>query len=371
MNTAQLPVLQQLLSPFPVDAFTRQYDNRVPVILRPVVSTPIDLHTLDAFVAESGLRWPTVHLEDADGPVHPAAYTTGVQWGTGMEHHLVQVEALRAGLQRGHRVVFPDIQRHHGSCAHVTRAYEASLHMRGSATAVLAPTDAEARTIPPAALHHHLLQCHGTRICVVTTPDGAQEEFEVVAGCALYVPPAHTVTTRPSGGPSLAMDLALRPIRIRDLAAAELATIPRDQLREPVPAGMGQDPAGFTQKWAGIVEKLLEDTDHQTGLESLVDGFVQSRLPMLRGQLAAPKRQLDAHTRIRRRPTVMYRITDNGSAIELRFHGKAVTFPRGADSVSTSSSTQATGHRSSSSVCPLPISWPSPSVWCPKGSASS
>ena len=54
---------------------------------------------------------------------------------------------------------------------------------------------------------------------------------------------------------------------------------------------------------------------------------------MLRGQLTAPKRQLDAHTRIRRRPTVMYRITDNGSAIELRFHGKAVTFPRGADSV--------------------------------------
>ena len=333
MTTARLPSLQQLLSPFPVDAFTRQYDNRVPVILRPVVSTPIDLQDLDAFVAEAGLRWPTVHLEDEDGPIHPSAYTTGVQWGSGVEPHLVQVADLRAGLQRGHRVVFPDIQRHHGSSAHVTRAYEASLHMRGSATAVLAPPDAAPRTIPAAALHHHLLQCHGTRTCMVTTPDGSSETFEVVVGCALYVPPGHTVSTTPSNGPSLAMDLALRPIRIRDLAAAELATIPRDRLRDPVPAGLGRDPNTLKRAWAGVVDQLLEGTNHEQVLESLVDGFVQSRLPMLRGQLTAPKRPLDAHTRIRRRPTVMYRIIDHDSAIELRFHGKAVTFPRGADAV--------------------------------------
>jgi hypothetical protein len=333
MTTPRLPVLHQLLSPFPVDAFTRQYDNRAPVLLRPVVSTPLDLPSLDAFVAEAGLRWPTVHLEDADGPVHPSTYTHSVQWGPGQEHHLVNVDALREGLQEGARVVFPDIQRHHGPTAHFTRAYESSLHMRGSATAVLSPAGSEPRSLPSAALHRHLLQCHGTRTCVVTAPDQSTETFEVVVGCALYVPPGHSVTTQPAGGPSLAIDLSMRPIRIRDLAAAELTAIPRDLLREPVPAGLGQDPGTLSRTWTELVENLLEEVDHGQVLESLVDGFVQSRLPMLRGQLAAPQRTIEAHTRIRRRPTVMYRITDNGSAIELRFHGKAVTFPRGADAV--------------------------------------
>lgn len=328
-----MPALHQLLSPFPVDAFTRQYDNQAPVLLRPVVSTPLDLASLDMFVAEAGLRWPTVHLEADNEPIHPASYTRSVQWGPGQENHLIDVEALRTGLQNGARVVFPDIQRQHGPTAHFTRAYESSLHMRGSATAVLSPAEADPRLIPAAAMHRHLLQCHGTRRCVVTAPDHSTETFDVVVGCALYVPPGHNVTTQPANGPSLAIDLSLRPVRIRDLAAAELSAIPRDQLREPAPAGLGQDPEALQRIWAELVERLLDEVDHEEVLESLVDGFVQSRLPMLRGQLRAPQHPVGAQTRIRRRPTVMYRITDNGSAIELRFHGKAVTFPRGADAV--------------------------------------
>ena len=284
-------------------------------------------------MAEAGLRWPTVHLEDDDGPIHPDAYTQSVPWGPGREHHLIDVARLREGLQGGSRVVFPDLQRQHGPTAHVTRAYEASLHMRGSATAVLAPAEAEPRTLPSAALHRHLLQCHGTRSCVVTAPDQSTESFEVVVGCALYVPPGHTVTTQPSNGASLAVDVTLQPIRIRDVAAAELMAIPRDRLRALAPAGQGQDPEALRSTWTGLVEQLFEAVDHQEVLEGLVDRFTQTRLPMLRGQLAAPQRPIEPHTRIGRRPTVMYRIVDNGSAIELRFHGKAVTFPRGADAV--------------------------------------
>lgn len=333
MTTPRLPALHQLLSPFPIDAFIKQFDNQSPVMLRPVISTPLDLPALDAFVAEAGLRWPTVHLEDEDGPRHPASYSRSVQWGPGQEHHLVDIEALRAGLARGERVVLPDLQRQHGPSAHLTRAYESSLQMRGSATAVLAPADAAPRTIPAAALHRHLVQCHGVRTCVVTTPDGTEETFEVVVGCALYVPPGHTVTTTPTRGASLAVDISLQPIRIRDLAAAELATIPRDKLRDAAPFGLGQDPQRLQSTWAALVDGLLDDVDHEAMLEELVDGFVQTRLPMLRGQLTSAHRPVERTTRIRRRPTVVYRITDNGSAIELRFHGKGITFPRGADAV--------------------------------------
>ncbi len=287
MSTTSLPTAAQLLSPFTVDAFARQFDNKSPVMLRPVLSTPLDLPSLDRFVADAGLRWPTVHLEDDDGPVHPDSYTHSVQWGTGREHHLVDTDALHAGLLRGWRVVFPELQRHHGPTAALARTYERAFHMRGSATAVLSPRDAAVRTVPDDGVHRYLLQCHGTRTCTVAAPDQPPESFEVVVGCALYVPPGHSVTTAPMGGPSLSVDLSLRPIRVQDLAAAELTAFSHDGLRDPLPMGLGRDPSTLAAEWADLVERMLDEADHQETLETLVDSFVQSRLPLLRGQLTA------------------------------------------------------------------------------------
>lgn len=326
-----LPTLSQLLSPFPIDAFIRQFDSKAPVVLRPVLSTPLDLERLDRFVAERGLRWPTLHLEDAHGPVPPDRYTRVVQWGTGLEPHLIEPDAVRAGLQRGERVVLPELHRHHGPTGHLVRAYEVSLGMRGGATAVLAPSDAPARALPAQGVHRYLLQCHGTRLCSVATPDGTTEDFELVVGCVMYVPPGHTVSTQPLGGPSLAVDLMLRPIRVRDVAVAELRAFPRDLLRHPAPVGLGQDPSLLVSHWADLVERLLDEADHEAVLESLVDRFVQSRLPLLRGQLGAADAPLYPHTKLRRRAAVMYRVVDTGSAVELRFHGKTIPFPREAE----------------------------------------
>jgi len=328
-----LPTLSQLLSPFPVDAFTRQFDNRAPVVLRPVISTPLDLPRLDAFVAERGLRWPTIHLESAAGAVHPDGYSEPVAWGRGQAAYLVDVGALRAGLERGERVVLAELQRHHGPTALLLRAYEQCTHMRGSATAVLAPAEAEPRTPPVLAEHQYLLQCHGTRHCTVTGPDGEAEDFELVVGCVLYVPPGHQVSTAPLRGPSLSLDMRLRPIRVRDLAAAELRSIPRDRLRASVPVGLGQDPTTLATRWSELVNQLLDDVDHQETLEALVDRYVQTRLPLLRGQLKASTQSIRVDTAVRRRPVVMYRIVDKGDSVDLRFHGKTISFPRGTDEV--------------------------------------
>ena len=155
----------------------------------------------------------------------------------------------------------------------------------------------------------------------------------VRAGKVLYVPPGHGVTTEPTAGASLAVDVSLRPIRMRDLAAAELATIPRDQLRAPIPHNLGQNPDALVRQWTDLVESLLDDVDHEGILEGLVDQFVQTRLPMLRGQLTASRDVVGPRTRIRRRSTAMYRVADTGSGLELRFHGKGVTFPPGAGAV--------------------------------------
>lgn len=339
MPASRLPSIAQLVSPFPLEAFTRQYDGRAPVVLRPVVSTPLDLPRLDAFVATAGLRWPTVYLEDADGPVHPDAYTRSVQWGAGVEHHLADPAALHAGLVAGKRLVLPELQRHHAETAQLVRAFERALHMRGRATAVLAPASAAPRVRPAVAEHQHLLQCHGLRACTVRSPEGAEESFEVVVGCALYVPPGHTVTTAPEGGPSLSVDLALRPIRVRDVAAAELGSLPRDTLRDLAPVGLwaehlaaeGSEKAAVGPAWSARVDALLGEIDHGAVVESLVDGFVQSRLPSLRGQLLARSRPVRPDARFRRRPDAMVRVVRVPDGVELRFHGKAVRLPTGAE----------------------------------------
>jgi len=326
-----LPSLAQLLSPFPVEAFIRQFDSKVPVLLRPVLSTPLDLPRLDALVAAGGLRWPTIHLEDASGPIHPDAYTRPIRWGAEPEPFFVDVEALRAGLQAGQRVVWTELQRHHGPTGQLLRAYERAFHMRGRATAVLSPEDAPPREGPASGAHQYLLQCHGARTCTVTSPDGQREDFDLVVGCVVYVPPGHTVTTQPKGGPSLALDFTLQPIRVRDVAVRELRSLPRDRLRGLAPVGQLAPSQALAAAWKDQVDQLLDAVDHTEVVEQLVDRFVQSRLPMLPGQLAASAMSIDPSTPLRRRPSVMYRLVDNGEAVELRFHGKAIPFPRGAE----------------------------------------
>lgn len=325
--SAPLPTLAQLLSPFPVHAFLRQYDGKGPALLRPVVSTPLDLARLDALVARTVLTWPAVHVEDAHGAVHPDTYTlpearSGVAWR-------IDVGALAEALGAGHRVVLSELQRHHAPTAHLVRAFEQALHMRGSATAVLAPHSAGPRTLRAEGVHRHLLQCSGFRACTVVGPDGHEDTFEVTAGCALYVPPQHAVTMAPARGPSLSVDLTLKPMRARDVAAAELATVSREALRACAPVGVLARPGAASEQWAGMVDELLDDADHQAALESLVDRFVQTRLPSLRGQLHALDTRLEPHTCLRRRPGVMARVVDLDDAVELRFHGKVVRFPYG------------------------------------------
>ena len=332
----RLPELQQLVSPFPPEVFARQMDGKEAILLRPVLSTPLDLAGLDALVAERSLRWPTITLRDGDDELSPGGLSRSVDWGGQGQVSVADPEALHAGLKRGCCVCLPDLHRHHGPTAVLVRALERTFHMRGRSEAVLAPADA--RSWSPKRLsrtHRYVLQCVGRRAVTVTQAGLPDASFDHVPGTALYVPPGAS-THFELEEDSLWIDIELTPITIAKLAAAELrAAAGRDDMRAPLPVGLLSDGTDLVAAWGRKVDAILEDVDHEAVLEAEVERFVQTRLPLLRGQLAAAGHALQDHTVLRRRPGLMYRVIRTDRGVELRFHGKTIGLPPGSQELLT------------------------------------
>jgi hypothetical protein len=327
----RLPELQQLVSPFPPEVFTRQMDGKEAILLRPVLSTPLDLPGLDALVSDRSLRWPTITLRDGDDELSPGGLSRSVRWGGQGEVSVADPAALQAGLKRGCCVCLPDLHRHHGATAALVRALERTFHMRGRSEAVLAPADARSWSPKPLLrTHRYVLQCVGRRAVTVTQTGLPDASFDQVPGTALYVPPGAS-TRFELEEDSLWIDIELTPITIARLAAAELrAAAGRDDMHGLLPVGLWSDGTDLAAAWQRKVDSILEEVDHEAVLEAEVDRFVQTRLPLLRGQLQAPVQSVQDATILRRRPGLMYRVVRTDRGVELRFHGKTIGLPPGS-----------------------------------------
>jgi len=327
----RLPEFQQLVSPFPPEVFARQMDGKEAVLLRPVLSTPLDLAGLDALVAARSLRWPTITLRDGDDELSPGSFTRTVSWGRRGEVPVADPDALRAGLSRGCCVCLPDLHRQHGATASLVRALERVFHMRGRCEVVLAPRDArpwgEKRL---SRAHRYIVQCVGRRRVQVVQDGLPEAAFDQVPGTALYVPPG-AGTRFELDEDALWIDIELTPISVASLAAAELrAAATRDDMRAVLPVGLWAEGDSLSDAWRKKVDSILEEVDHEAVLESEVDRFVQGRLPLLRGQLGASDRRVHPNTLLRRRPGLMYRVVRMDRGVELRFHGKTIGLPPGS-----------------------------------------
>jgi len=327
----RLPELQQLVSPFPPEVFVGHMDGKEAVLLRPVLSTPLELAELDRIIADTALRYPTVTLRDGDDELSAGSFCQVVSWG-GRSVQLADPDSLREGLSRGCCVCLPELHRQHGPTARLVRALERTFHMRGRSTAVLAPADARAWSARQLARsHRYILQCVGRRTVEVTHPDLPPAVFEQVAGTAVYVPPGAS-TRFELDGHALWLDIELTPITASDVAAAELkSAASTDKMRGVLPVGLFGGDEDLSKGWAERVERILEDVDHESVLDGIVERFVQTRLPLLGGQLGASERRVHANTTLRRRPGLMYRVVRVDRGVELRFHGKTVGLPPGAE----------------------------------------
>jgi hypothetical protein len=295
---------------------------------------------VERMVCETGIRVPAFRLV-RDGEQLPLSdYTEDITWRPGQFSGLARVEQVAAEHAAGATIVLQALHLHWHPAALYCRGLEQRLGFPVQANAYATPSSARGF-----AVHHDthdvfVLQVAGSKRWRIYAPlvelplksqrwspalgeAGAPlEDLTLEAGDTLYIPRGWPHEAVAHEDASLHLTIGLHsPTRLDALRQALEEGVDDVELRRGLDAG-GELPPG-------LVERLAERLDPDAVARRARRRFIDSRRPILDGQLSEVRaaERLGPRDAVRRRATVIADL--EGST--LRFEGKEVRFPAVAE----------------------------------------
>ena len=299
---------------------------------------------VEHLVSSAGLRYPAFRLVKEGERFSAGDYTTDVPWRPVPFSGTADVERVAAEWANGATIVLQGLHLHWPPLAAFCRALELELAHPVQANAYYTPKASQGL-----AVHHDthdvlVLQVSGEKRWLVYEPvlelplrdqrysrelgePGAVVEDVVLrAGDTLYLPRGWMHEAVTSATDSLHLTIGINVYTWLDAVRAAL-----EECADEVEYRHSVSDDGVPPE--GLLDAIAERLSPEAVLRRRRERFVQTRRPILHGQLTQLRllESLTPQTAVERRPTVVAELTTDDSAVTLSFAGKRIRLPAHAN----------------------------------------
>lgn len=357
--------LTDLLGPVDREQFFASYWERRPLVVRrgqpDRYAQLLTLDDIDRLLFAQEQRYPSVRLAKVGASFPRSSFTEDIAWGGSSFDGVIRPDALLAEYRNGATIIVDALHRAWKPLALLCKHIEAELNHPTQVNIYLTPPGAQgfgqhydthdAFILQTAGHKHWRIYESPLHLPLPSQPwDPARypvgeliEEVNLQQGDLIYIPRGFVHEAMTSDAQSLHVTLGVNAYTWMDVFAELLARCRQDaRFRESLPVGFGSpdgtsldgtSPDGATPAMQARLAELATALAGMAGVEGLFarldERFVDSRRPLLDGQIAAADRlaAVDRHTMLRRHPHIVFRLRADGDAVRLRFHGKELRFP--------------------------------------------
>ena len=340
--------LDRLIAPIGREVFLRAHWEQLPLVVHREDRTYWrDLLTADDVnraLTTRHMHHPAVGLINAARKVAPEEYT----YPSG----LIDTARLYRNFAEGSSMSLNGFETEHPALANLCRSMERDLSTRFQTNLYYTPENAQGFRTHYDSHDVFVLQVHGSKHwrlynTPVELPYRRQEfhpeehpvgdvtaEFVLHQGDMAYVPRGLMHDARTTGEESLHVTLGVLFTSWTDLVVESLGLLGlRDPaFRKGLPvgyarAGFDRDPA--KAQFRELLHRFAEKADFDAAFEHFIDDLVDTRQPLLPGQIDQVHRlsTLTVETRVAQR-AFLYRLREEGEHAVLQIYGGAINFPK-------------------------------------------
>ncbi len=345
--------LERLVAPVDKAAFVDDYWEREPLVVQrgdpSYFADVLSLDHIDRLLSDLTFRRDDMRVVDSEEAVKDGDFMSGRE---------VDVAKVFALFNAGSSVVFERLDGKWPPLRHLCRAVEQELRQPAQANVYLTPGGSHGRQSERAqGLKRHydthdviVLQASGSKTWRLydkarelplkdekpNPPDYAEMEpvrsFELKTGDTLYIPRGVVHEAEATEETSLHVTLGLLSYTWKDLLTQAVDDLVRGDatLRHALPFADG---GGKEALFDDVIERLRRSGALANAWDKIENHFVQSRRPMLEGQLTqlAALDAIGQETLVAPRATALYEIERRDGQIVLLYHGAEVAFPAFAE----------------------------------------
>jgi hypothetical protein len=347
--------LTRVIDPIPPDEFFAQYWEQQPLIVqredRGYYDGLLSMADVDHIISGTGLRYPALRLVKTGASIPTSSYTRDLPWGGDVFTRVVDADRVFAEYQAGATIVLQALHRSWRPLGLFCRDLERLFHYPVQTNIYLTPPSAQGFAAHYDTHDVFVLQMAGAKHWRIydspvplpdkTTPYSAKgpqarlmQEVDLQAGDLIYLPRGYVHEALTSDRESLHVTVGVIAVTWGDLLADALAALrKRDpRFRQSVPmdsATVADRLPALRDAFGALAQALGEQTDVAGLIDQTADRFMMGRPPLLAGRLAELNSlgTLDAQTPVRRRRGLIYRLTEQGDTVTLRYEGKTLTLP--------------------------------------------
>lgn len=301
----------------------------------------LSLDDVDRLLSESGLRTPAFRLVRAGRALPASEYTCSPRIGDIPMTGLADPARILAEVDRGATLVLQGLHRYWPPLIHFCRELELALGHPCQANAYVTPPGSQGFAPHVDAHDVFVLQAFGYKTWQVWPApeddcgDGAEHDIldvELTPGAALYLPAGtrHAACTQQALSGHLT--IGVHQTRWRKVVERALEQLLDDPaLDAPLPVGFHGEPESLVQQARVHLEQMgtrLRKVDAQHVVNDVVDTFLTSRAPALRGALIDRRRlpEMKDGDRLRRRPGAVCEIR-GGDPVRLLLGDRELRVP--------------------------------------------
>jgi len=356
MTEPQIGALARLIAPVAVPTFSEVYWEKRPLVVQRNdarhFADVLTLDDIDRLLSDLTFRREDMRIVDSYEQVSRADYMSGSE---------VDVAKVFALFEAGSSVVFERLDGKWPPLRRLCRAIEQELRQPAQANVYLTPGARHGRKGERAqGLKRHydthdviVLQAAGSKTwrlfdaarelpLKTEQPDPpayadmpVRETFELKTGDTLYIPRGVVHEAEATEETSLHVTLGLLSYTWRDLMVQAVEDLARDEvwLRQALPLGIGRDDAGRAHAFDNAAQRLATSGALERAWDKIESHFVQSRRPMLDGQLGqlAGLDRIGPETVVEPRPTALFDIEVRPEEVVLLYHGAEIVLPAFAE----------------------------------------
>lgn len=347
--------LVELLGPIARDAFFDTYWERRPLVVHRGAAdyyrSVLTLEDVDRLLFAHEQRYPAVRLAKVGAKFPPSGFSEDIPWGGGTFSGVIQPDALLAEYRNGATIIVDALHRTWQPISLLCKRLEVELNHPTQVNIYLTPANAQGFGQHYDTHDAFILQIAGHKHwriyeSPIELPLSSQpwdpdryavgeliEEVDLRPGDLIYIPRGFVHEAMTSDTQSLHVTLGISAYTWMDVFAEALSRCRRDpRFRASLPVGFGSldGAAGAMQaRFEELTRALGEVASAEELLATLDERFVNSRRPVLEGQIAAADRlaALSPETVVRRPSHIVFRLDSDGERVRLRFHGKELGFP--------------------------------------------
>ena len=351
--------LTELLGPVDRDEFFATSWEQQPLVVRrgrpDHYARLLTLEDIDRLLFAQEQRYPSVRLAKVSSSFPSSSFTETIPWGGSSFDGVVRTDRLLAEYRAGATIIVDALHRAWKPITLLCKNLEAELNHPTQVNIYLTPPAAQgfgqhydthdAFILQIAGGKHWRIYESALRLPLSSQPwDPTRyevgpliEEVDLEPGDLIYIPRGFVHEAMTSDTQSLHVTLGINAYTWMDVFAEALNRCRQDaRFRESLPVGFsGPDGAAPAMEatmqatFAELATAFAEIAGVNELFARLDERFVDSRRPLLDGQIAAADRlaAIDGDTLLRRPAHVVFRLHADADGVRLRFQGKELRFP--------------------------------------------